>query len=542
MAFLNVFRRSHRDRSGNTQAQSVRAVPQSDVQPLDLAPNDPLIPYFQSSAGAVDLDVVDLDSPALRSLKEAGMKLVVPLISQGELIGLLNLGPRLSEQDYSGEDRRLLENLATQVAPAVRVAQLVRQQEAEARNRERVEQQLRVAQVIQQNFLPKELPDLPGWSLAAYYQPAWEVGGDFYDFLHLSDGRLAIVIGDVTDKGVPAALVMAATRSVIRAAAQRLESPGDVLSRVNDLLCPDIPAKMFATCMIAVLDVETGRLEYANAGHNLPYMRTASGVMELRATGMPLGLLPGMQYEVKEVMMAEGDSVLFHSDGLVEAHSPTNEMYGFPRLMGSVASHPSDNLIEDLLLDLRAFTGREWQQEDDVTLVTLTRTKAVSDSRYAVPEAPAKDQAQPDDGSEVIAEFFLPSEPGNERIAIEKLEEVVGGLGLSARRLERLKTAVGEATMNAMEHGNRYQAEVPVRIRVAQRDGSLRVSIVDSGGNKPLPSPVEPDLDAKLAGTQSPRGWGLFLIKNMVDDLVASSDGAHHTLELVMQLEGDADA
>src|SRR6185437_9133225 len=136
-------------------------------------------------------------------------------------------------------DRGLLNNLATQAAPAVRVAQLVHQQQIEARERERIEQELRVARHIQQTLLPKELPSLPGWEVSAYYQPARAVGGDFYDFLPLADGKLGLVVGDVTDKGVPAALLMATTRSILRAAGQSLTSPGEVLERVNDLLCPD---------------------------------------------------------------------------------------------------------------------------------------------------------------------------------------------------------------------------------------------------------------------------------------------------------------
>src|SRR5205823_10342916 len=149
-------------------------------------------------------------------------KMVVPLVAHGELIGLLNLGPRLSEQDYSGDDRRLLEHLASQAAPAVRVAQLVREQQAEALAGERIAQELRVAHLIQQHFLPKELPQLPGWEVAVYYQPAREVGGDFYDFIDLDGGLLGIVIGDVTDKGVPAAMVMSAVRSLLRAGSQQL--------------------------------------------------------------------------------------------------------------------------------------------------------------------------------------------------------------------------------------------------------------------------------------------------------------------------------
>src|ERR687895_1434828 len=195
-------------KAAKAKPEQVEAVGRvADSPPIDIAPDDPIIGHFQSATGAVDVDSLELDSPAVTELKEAGIKLVIPLISQGELIGLLNLGPRLSERDYSGDDRKLLDNLAAHAAPAVRVAQLVRQQEAEVRSRERLEQELKVAQLIQQQFLPKELPELPGWQVAAYYQPARTVGGDFYDFIDLPDGHVGIVVGDVTDKGVPAALV-----------------------------------------------------------------------------------------------------------------------------------------------------------------------------------------------------------------------------------------------------------------------------------------------------------------------------------------------
>jgi serine phosphatase RsbU (regulator of sigma subunit) len=229
----------------------------------------------------------------VRALRAAGVRLALPLVSQGELVGLINLGQRLSEQDYSSDDRRLLGNLATQAAPAVRVAQLVRQQQLEALERQRIEQELRVARLIQQTFLlPKEVPHVAGWEVSAYYQPARAVGGDFYDFIYYPDGRIGFVIGDVTDKGVPAALVMATTRSLLRSAAERLVAPGAVLERTNELLVEDIPPKMFVTCLYALLEPATGHLVYANAGHDVPYLRTAEGVVELRARGMPLGLLP----------------------------------------------------------------------------------------------------------------------------------------------------------------------------------------------------------------------------------------------------------
>jgi serine phosphatase RsbU (regulator of sigma subunit) len=347
---------------------------------LEIAPDDPILAYLADASGVVEVDKLDLDSPALRAMKAAEVKLVVPLVSQGELIGLLNLGPRLSQQEYSADDRKLLSDLSTQTAPAVRVAQLVRQQQQEAQERERIEQELRIARLIQQTLLPKTLPELPGYDVAAYYQPAREVGGDFYDFLELEDGRLGLVVGDVTDKGVPAALVMATTRTMLRAAAQRLFSPGEVLRRANDALVTDIPPNMFITCLYAILEPESGRLVYANAGHDLPYRRLSDGggaAEELRATGMPLGLMPGMGYEEKEIVLEGGESILFYSDGLVEAHDPQREMFGFPRLQGMVGTHRSggSSLIGYLLSELTRFTGEDWEQEDDITLVTLERSE-----------------------------------------------------------------------------------------------------------------------------------------------------------------------
>jgi serine phosphatase RsbU (regulator of sigma subunit)/anti-sigma regulatory factor (Ser/Thr protein kinase) len=497
--------------------------------PVEIPPNDPLLAYFQSASEAVDIDMLELDSPALRELKAAGVKLAVPLVSQGELIGVLNLGPRLSEQDYSSDDRKLLDNLAAQAAPALRVGQLVREQEAEAVTRQRFEQELEVARLIQQNFLPKELPDLPGWQIAAYYRPAREVGGDFYDVIPLSDGRVAFVVGDVTDKGVPAALVMSATRSVLRASAQRLIEPGVVLERVNEHLCPDMPEKMFVTCLYGVLDPATGRLRFANAGHDLPYVKTVDGVVELRARGMPLGLMPGMSYEEKEAVLEPGESVLLHSDGVVEAHDPERDMFGFPRLKETVAAAPGgQELIDRVLADLEAFTGPGAEQEDDITMVTLQRSAGT-----ALGDA--------SENGRVISHFELPSQPGNEREAIARVERAVAPLGLEPARLERLKTAVGEATMNAMEHGNSYRADRPVTIRLLQAADSLTVQVTDSGDAVDLPAPETPNLEAKLAGEQKPRGWGLFLIEKMVDEARVTGEGGKRTLELVIRLQGGDD-
>jgi len=247
------------------------------------------------------------------------------------------------------------------------------------RERERVEQELRVAKRIQQASLPEEVPTLEGWKISPFYQPAREVGGDFYDFHLLSDGRLGLIIGDATGKGMPAALVMSTTCGMLQAVSQALDSisPGEVLERVNGTLFARIPSNMFVTCFYAILEPDSGSLSYANAGHDLPYVQRGGNAEELRARGMPLGLMPGMSYEEKKIVLDAGEAALFYSDGLVEAHDPQGEMFGFPRLQALIGEHGEERSLGDLLLEeLYSFVGEGWEQEDDITLVTLRRAAA----------------------------------------------------------------------------------------------------------------------------------------------------------------------
>jgi serine phosphatase RsbU (regulator of sigma subunit)/predicted ester cyclase len=249
--------------------------------------------------------------------------------------------------------------------------------EQETRARERVEQDLRVARNIQQASLPREVPQLEGWQISPFYQPAREVGGDFYDYFKLEDGRLGLIVGDATGKGVSAALVMASARSMLHAVAQASDySPGEVLRMTNDPLVTDIPPNMFVTCLYAILDPNSGHLVYANAGHDLPYLRRRNGeAEELRARGMPLGLMPGMSYEEKETILEAGEAALFYSDGLVEAHDPKGEMFGFPKLRALIAEHGEEQALGEFLMEeLYSFVGEGWEQEDDITLLMLERS------------------------------------------------------------------------------------------------------------------------------------------------------------------------
>jgi serine phosphatase RsbU (regulator of sigma subunit) len=227
------------------------------------------------------------------------------------------------------------------------------------------------------------VPELEGWQITPYYQPAREVGGDFYDFHPLSEGRLGLVVGDATGKGVPAALVMSTTLGMLQAVSEALDSssssPGEVLSRVNETLLSRIPPNMFVTCFYSILEPESGSLTYANAGHDLPYLHRNGAAEELRARGMPLGLMPGMGYEEKEIILEAGEAALFYSDGLVEAHDPKGEMFGFPRLQALVAELGEERSLGDSLLEeLYTFVRENWEQEDDITLLTLQHSASLS--------------------------------------------------------------------------------------------------------------------------------------------------------------------
>src|SRR3989442_748269 len=367
-----------RGRHAEPTAPSVRAADRSAARPsrrtpetphVDIAPNDPLVMYLMSAPGPVALDGLQLDSPALRDLRAAGVKLVVPLVSQGELIGTFNLGPHLSDQDYSVDDRRLLDKLAA----------------------------------------------------------------------------------------------------------------GAVPRRVKESLHGRMPSNTFVTGLFALLDPVRGRLRFANAGHDLPDVRRAAGVVELRATGMPLGIMADSRYAEAETILAPGEGLLLHSDGLAEAHAPDHAMFGFPRLRDEMGRHQGGQpLIDGLLEALDRFTGPGWAQEDDITLVTLTRS-ARSEPRE-------------------IASFVVPSRAGNERVVMDRVAEAITAAGIDMPGLARIKTAVSEAAMNAIEHSNRFSQDVPVGVQVLATDDEVLVRITDSGGDRAMPEPSRPDLEAKLAG------------------------------------------
>src|SRR5918911_1044808 len=302
---------------------------------------------------------------------------------RGELMGLAPTGRELV---FMPIDIHRIEGgkIAEQWGGGTRLSELRGLRlEQEERERERVEQDLLVARRIQQASLPKEVPTLEGWQINPLYRPAREVGGDFYDFHLLSEGRIGLVVGDATGKGVPAALVMSTTCGMLQAVSEASDSssssPGEVLKRVNEALSVRIPPNMFVTCFYAILEPESGTLRYANAGHDPPYLHRDGNAEQLKARGMPLGLMPQMGYEEKQTILDAGEVTLLYSDGLVEAHDPQGQMFGFPRLGELVAEHAAEegSLGDFLLRELYTFVGESWEQEDDITLLTLKRSASL---------------------------------------------------------------------------------------------------------------------------------------------------------------------
>jgi serine phosphatase RsbU (regulator of sigma subunit) len=302
-----------------------------------------------------------------------------PLKAENRVFGLFILISDTSRSFKAG-DLKLLNAIALQTAPAIEIAHLHQIELANAW----LERDLQMAQKVQSGLLPSQMPVLSGWQVAAFWQPAHVVSGDLYDFLHFPDGKLGLVVADVTDKGMPAALLMANARSVLRGVATSAgrsgwDSPARLLAQVNDVLSEETPMDMFVTCLLVLVDPVTGHVRYANAGHNPPYLCNAQGAVELRATGIPLGLFPELEYEEKETHLQSGDSLLMYSDGLVEAHDPDRTMFGFPRLHSLLSTLPEetrldgDALIRYLMEQLTEFTTPGWEQEDDITMISVRR-------------------------------------------------------------------------------------------------------------------------------------------------------------------------
>lgn len=302
--------------------------------------------------------------------------LCAPLKTEQRVLGAILLAGA-DPISYAARDRKLLNTVALQVAPALEMARLYQV----AVEKGRMERELQLAYQVQAGLIPRQTPQMVGWQFAGSWRPARELSGDYYDFIEESDGRLGLVIGDVADKGMPSALFMVHARAAMRTAIRTNHTPAQVLFEANKLVQPESKQGHFVTLLYASLDTNTGRLAFANAGHNpgLIYDAKADRFHELKRCGLPLGILPDAPYEQGRATLAAGNLLLLYTDGLTEAVNGAMEEFGLQRLKETIrsgAQGTAQELIAAIEQALDAFVG-DAPPFDDVTLVVVKAAPAV---------------------------------------------------------------------------------------------------------------------------------------------------------------------
>jgi len=298
--------------------------------------------------------------------------LCAPLKTEKSALGAILL-VRQGREVFSAGDLKLLNTIAMQTAPAIEISRLYQV----AVEKARFERELQMARQVQESLLPIEIPRLAGWTIANRWRPAHEVSGDFYDLIDEAPGRLGLVIGDVTDKGMPASLFMVFVRGALRASVQRSGSPAEAIADANRVVCRDSHEGLFATLFYSRLQVETGEVQYVNAGHNPPlHYQAGSGAFQLLArTGLPLGVEEEAEYLFQAVKLEPGDFIFFYTDGLIEATNPSEEEFGLERLITSLLSMQGcqvEQILDGLERELAEYTASA-AATDDITLMVVKR-------------------------------------------------------------------------------------------------------------------------------------------------------------------------
>ncbi|HVM70232.1 MAG TPA: GAF domain-containing protein [Anaerolineales bacterium] len=296
-----------------------------------------------------------------------------PLIVRNDFYGVMLVEEDSEARRFRSKRVEIVTSIAQQVALSIENNNL----QLEMMARERLEHEVELARQIQKTFLPEYLPEIPGWELAATWLTARQVGGDFYDVIELPGGRLGLLIADVSDKGMPAALFMALTRTLIRAVIHDTFSPAETLQRVNDLIIPDNRQSMFVTTVYGILSIESGEFTYANAGHNPPiWLNSSSGKFEtLQRTGAALGIIEGMKIDQRTIVLGSNDLLLLYTDGLTEAFSPQDETFGEERVLETLKAMeaaPVKNVLEALETSVNQFM-HPLPAADDLTMLALKR-------------------------------------------------------------------------------------------------------------------------------------------------------------------------
>jgi sigma-B regulation protein RsbU (phosphoserine phosphatase) len=308
------------------------------------------------------------------TLDKLNAELLLPLPGRNRLMGVMALGPKRSEAAYSSADLKLLQALASQTGLALEVSELARSLASEAAQRERVNREIEIAREVQERLFPQEMPDIPGATVAGFCRPALGVGGDYYDVIDLGEGRVGLAVGDVSGKGISAALLMASLRASLRGIT--LDGPRDfakLMHKVNRLVYEASASNRYATFFFASYDPSTRTLECVNAGHNPPLLLRGSQTIRIEADGPVVGLLPFAPYTEQSQVLEPGDLLILYTDGISEAMTNDEEEWGEERMIvaaQSAQNQSASKVLDTIFVATDAFTAGA-PQHDDMTLLVL---------------------------------------------------------------------------------------------------------------------------------------------------------------------------
>jgi phosphoserine phosphatase RsbU/P len=428
--------------------------------------------------------------------------LCLPLIGNGDsLIGVIQVLNKKHRQTFDEIDESLLAGLSDHITVALERGRLI---EAYI-EKERLEEGLKLAHDIQMSMLPKTFPPFPErreLDIFAAITPTKQVGGDFYDFFFLDEDHLCFAIGDVSGKGVPAALFMAVIKTLFKAIASRVEKPSDILSTVNQQICRDNDSKMFTTLFCGILNTRTGEIKYSSGGHNPPYHISRGGVQQVPKTGgRVLGLLEETTYGWSRLTLGSGETIVLYTDGVTEAMDPAGQFFSEQRLESILTQTKfasAREQIEHLTSQITDFAAGA-EQSDDITALAI---------RYLGPAGRKNEELQ----------FTLKNRLAEIARLGERLSEFAAAHQLAPSVLYDLNVALEEAVTNIISHGYSDHREHEILVRIRVESGEVIAEVKDDAeAFNPLTTPdadVTTPLDERTVG-----GLGIHLMRKLMDGI-----------------------
>ena len=428
--------------------------------------------------------------------------LCLPLIGNGDsLVGVIQVLNKRNRETFDEIDESLLAGLSDHITVALERGRLI---EAYI-EKERLEEGLRLAHDIQMSMLPKTFPPFPerrDLDIFAAITPAKKVGGDFYDFFFLDENRLCFAIGDVSGKGVPAALFMAVIKTLFKAIAGRVQNPGEILSTVNREICRDNDSQMFTTLFCGILDTRTGEIRYSNGGHNPPYHLSRAGVQQVPKTGgRVLGLLEETTYAGSRLVLGPGETLLLYTDGVTEALDPAEQFFSERRLesiLTQINFASAREQIEHLTREITLFAAGA-EQADDITTLAI---------RFLGPAGSNNGELQ----------FTLKNRIAEIAALGERLGEFAAVHQLTPNVLHDLNLALEEAVTNIISHGYSDHREHEILVCIRVESGAVIAELKDDA--RPFNPLTVPEADAtKPLDERTAGGLGIHLMRKLMDGI-----------------------